>query len=188
MINVGIISDSTGRDLPAPPHAASDDEQRKDCYYNLNDANFCENVLGSNVTKQECCCTVGAGWGDNCNIHPCPQIEQSRVPPPKHTHTLPPAPLYMTDLYMWLCLTQAILNVYVLSGVYWTVCLWYWHAPHHHISPRLQSTHEQRYFCICNALYWTCFFFFKKKVLCMLNSVISQHQSISDMTKTSFLM
>ncbi|KAM9465805.1 latent-transforming growth factor beta-binding protein 1-like [Clarias gariepinus] len=49
------------------------DERRKDCYYNLNDANFCENVLSSNVTKQECCCTVGAGWGDNCNIHPCPQ-------------------------------------------------------------------------------------------------------------------
>uniref|UniRef100_A0A3B4BZ25 Latent transforming growth factor beta binding protein 2 n=1 Tax=Pygocentrus nattereri TaxID=42514 RepID=A0A3B4BZ25_PYGNA len=42
------------------------------CYYNLNDANLCENVLSRNVTKQECCCTVGAGWGDNCEIHPCP--------------------------------------------------------------------------------------------------------------------
>ncbi|XP_060735308.1 latent-transforming growth factor beta-binding protein 2-like [Tachysurus vachellii] len=53
-----------------------DDEQRKDCYYNLNGANFCENVLSRNVTKPECCCTVGAGWGDNCNIHPCPQSGQ----------------------------------------------------------------------------------------------------------------
>uniref|UniRef100_A0A8C9XNG2 Latent-transforming growth factor beta-binding protein 1 n=1 Tax=Sander lucioperca TaxID=283035 RepID=A0A8C9XNG2_SANLU len=45
---------------------------RKECYYNLNDANFCDNVLSRNTTKQECCCTVGAGWGDNCEIHACP--------------------------------------------------------------------------------------------------------------------
>ncbi|TSM77378.1 Latent-transforming growth factor beta-binding protein 2 [Bagarius yarrelli] len=71
-----IIPDSTGHDPPTPSYGASDDEQRKDCYYNLNGANFCENVLSRNVTKQECCCTVGAGWGDNCNIHPCPQNGQ----------------------------------------------------------------------------------------------------------------
>uniref|UniRef100_A0A3Q1IFZ9 Latent-transforming growth factor beta-binding protein 2 n=1 Tax=Anabas testudineus TaxID=64144 RepID=A0A3Q1IFZ9_ANATE len=47
-------------------------EERKECYYNLNDANFCDNVLSRNTTKQECCCTVGAGWGDNCEIHACP--------------------------------------------------------------------------------------------------------------------
>ncbi|XP_044519623.1 latent-transforming growth factor beta-binding protein 1 isoform X24 [Gracilinanus agilis] len=47
-------------------------EEKKECYYNLNDANFCDNVLTSNVTKQECCCTLGAGWGDNCEIFPCP--------------------------------------------------------------------------------------------------------------------
>uniref|UniRef100_A0AAZ3NNT2 Latent-transforming growth factor beta-binding protein 2 n=1 Tax=Oncorhynchus tshawytscha TaxID=74940 RepID=A0AAZ3NNT2_ONCTS len=47
-------------------------EQRKECYYNLNDANFCDNVLSRNTTKQECCCTVGSGWGDDCEIHPCP--------------------------------------------------------------------------------------------------------------------
>uniref|UniRef100_A0A665WA71 Latent transforming growth factor beta binding protein 2 n=1 Tax=Echeneis naucrates TaxID=173247 RepID=A0A665WA71_ECHNA len=46
--------------------------ERKECYYNLNDANFCDNVLSRNTTKQECCCTVGAGWGDNCEIHACP--------------------------------------------------------------------------------------------------------------------
>uniref|UniRef100_A0AAQ4RE16 Latent transforming growth factor beta binding protein 2 n=1 Tax=Gasterosteus aculeatus aculeatus TaxID=481459 RepID=A0AAQ4RE16_GASAC len=42
---------------------------RKECYYNLNDANFCDNVVSRNATKQECCCTVGAGWGDDCEIH-----------------------------------------------------------------------------------------------------------------------
>uniref|UniRef100_A0A8C9XT27 Latent transforming growth factor beta binding protein 2 n=1 Tax=Sander lucioperca TaxID=283035 RepID=A0A8C9XT27_SANLU len=54
-----------------PPSAPSA-EERKECYYNLNDANFCDNVLSRNTTKQECCCTVGAGWGDNCEIHACP--------------------------------------------------------------------------------------------------------------------
>ncbi|XP_044021842.1 latent-transforming growth factor beta-binding protein 2-like isoform X2 [Siniperca chuatsi] len=56
---------------PVPPSAPSAKE-RKECYYNLNDANFCDNVLSRNTTKQECCCTVGAGWGDNCEIHACP--------------------------------------------------------------------------------------------------------------------
>lgn len=57
--------------FPLPP-SVSASEERKECYYNLNDANFCDNVLSRNVTKQECCCTVGAGWGDNCEIHACP--------------------------------------------------------------------------------------------------------------------
>uniref|UniRef100_H3DJ72 Latent-transforming growth factor beta-binding protein 1 n=1 Tax=Tetraodon nigroviridis TaxID=99883 RepID=H3DJ72_TETNG len=55
----------------APPSGPLQ-EERKECYYNLNDANFCDNVLSRNTTKQECCCTVGAGWGDNCEIHACP--------------------------------------------------------------------------------------------------------------------
>ncbi|KAM6917617.1 latent-transforming growth factor beta-binding protein 2-like [Lycodopsis pacificus] len=54
------------------PHSSPSTEERKECYYNLNDANFCDNVLSRNTTKQECCCTVGAGWGDNCEIHACP--------------------------------------------------------------------------------------------------------------------
>ncbi|KAJ0063100.1 hypothetical protein NL108_012557, partial [Boleophthalmus pectinirostris] len=58
---------------PLPP-SVSASEERKECYYNLNDANFCDNVLSRNVTKQECCCTVGAGWGDNCEIHACPVL------------------------------------------------------------------------------------------------------------------
>ncbi|XP_029926762.1 latent-transforming growth factor beta-binding protein 1 isoform X3 [Myripristis murdjan] len=46
--------------------------ERKDCFYPLNDENLCENVLTSHITLQECCCTLGAGWGDNCEVHPCP--------------------------------------------------------------------------------------------------------------------
>ncbi|XP_072368414.1 latent-transforming growth factor beta-binding protein 1 isoform X6 [Scyliorhinus torazame] len=56
---------------PEPP-VLEQTEEKKECYYNLNDAHFCDNVLTSNVTKQECCCTLGAGWGDNCEVFPCP--------------------------------------------------------------------------------------------------------------------
>ncbi|CAI5770704.1 latent-transforming growth factor beta-binding protein 1 isoform X6 [Podarcis lilfordi] len=59
-------------DLPVDTKEMAD--EKKECYYNLNDANFCDNVLTSNVTKQECCCTLGAGWGDNCEIFPCPVL------------------------------------------------------------------------------------------------------------------
>ncbi|KAM8947004.1 latent-transforming growth factor beta-binding protein 1 isoform 2-T2 [Pelodytes ibericus] len=59
------------RDLPDEEY----DEEKKECYYNLNDVNICGNVLTVNVTKQECCCTLGAGWGDNCEIFPCPVLE-----------------------------------------------------------------------------------------------------------------
>ncbi|XP_030916885.1 latent-transforming growth factor beta-binding protein 1 isoform X6 [Geospiza fortis] len=57
-----------------PVEADQQEDGKKECYYNLNDANFCDNVLTSNVTKQECCCTLGAGWGDNCEIFPCPVV------------------------------------------------------------------------------------------------------------------
>ncbi|XP_061914967.1 latent-transforming growth factor beta-binding protein 1 isoform X7 [Entelurus aequoreus] len=46
--------------------------ERKECYFRLNDENLCESVLTTHVTLQECCCTLGAGWGDNCEVHPCP--------------------------------------------------------------------------------------------------------------------
>ncbi|XP_060042831.1 latent-transforming growth factor beta-binding protein 1 isoform X4 [Erinaceus europaeus] len=61
---------------PAPPDLDVDlpREEKKECYYNLNDASLCDNVLAPNVTKQECCCTSGAGWGDNCEIFPCPVL------------------------------------------------------------------------------------------------------------------
>uniref|UniRef100_A0AAY5K2A4 Latent-transforming growth factor beta-binding protein 1 n=1 Tax=Esox lucius TaxID=8010 RepID=A0AAY5K2A4_ESOLU len=56
------------------PHLDRDNPSldRKECYYNLNDENLCENVLTGSVTMEECCCTLGAGWGDNCEVHPCP--------------------------------------------------------------------------------------------------------------------
>uniref|UniRef100_A0A8C4ZKS2 Latent-transforming growth factor beta-binding protein 4 n=1 Tax=Gadus morhua TaxID=8049 RepID=A0A8C4ZKS2_GADMO len=40
-----------------------------------------QQVLSRNTTKQECCCTIGAGWGDNCEVHPCPFLREvgSRV-------------------------------------------------------------------------------------------------------------
>ncbi|XP_072848366.2 latent-transforming growth factor beta-binding protein 1 isoform X6 [Pogona vitticeps] len=65
----------TSPDLPVDTKDPA--EEKKECYYNLNDANFCDNVLTSNVTKQECCCTLGAGWGDNCEIFPCPVLESA---------------------------------------------------------------------------------------------------------------
>nr|XP_014350693.1 PREDICTED: latent-transforming growth factor beta-binding protein 3 [Latimeria chalumnae] len=45
---------------------------KKECYVNLDDTVFCDSVLASNVTKEECCCSLGAGWGDHCEIYPCP--------------------------------------------------------------------------------------------------------------------
>uniref|UniRef100_A0A3B3YIV9 Latent transforming growth factor beta binding protein 2 n=1 Tax=Poecilia mexicana TaxID=48701 RepID=A0A3B3YIV9_9TELE len=56
-------------------------KERKDCYYNLNDVNLCNNVLSHNTTKQECCCTAGGGWGDNCEIHPCPPVGRGTLCP-----------------------------------------------------------------------------------------------------------
>ncbi|XP_018580545.2 latent-transforming growth factor beta-binding protein 1 isoform X3 [Scleropages formosus] len=59
----------TAKCSPAPTASSV---ERKECYYNLNDENLCDNVLTSSVTIEECCCTLGAGWGDNCEVHPCP--------------------------------------------------------------------------------------------------------------------
>ncbi|XP_043997065.1 latent-transforming growth factor beta-binding protein 3 isoform X1 [Gambusia affinis] len=47
-------------------------DEKKECYLNLDDTVFCDSVLAINVTKQECCCSIGVGWGDHCEIHPCP--------------------------------------------------------------------------------------------------------------------
>lgn len=45
---------------------------KKECYLNLDDTVFCDSVLATNVSKQECCCSIGVGWGDHCEIYPCP--------------------------------------------------------------------------------------------------------------------
>ncbi|XP_074547850.1 latent-transforming growth factor beta-binding protein 2-like [Halichoeres trimaculatus] len=63
------MSSNPGARVPLPSPVS---EERKECYYNINGENLCGNVLSRNATKQECCCTVGAGWGDNCEFHACP--------------------------------------------------------------------------------------------------------------------
>uniref|UniRef100_A0A671YS24 Latent transforming growth factor beta binding protein 2 n=1 Tax=Sparus aurata TaxID=8175 RepID=A0A671YS24_SPAAU len=60
------LGNRAGLAIPPPSTSA---EEKKECYINLNDANFCDNVVSRNTTKQECCCTVGKGWGDNCEIY-----------------------------------------------------------------------------------------------------------------------
>ncbi|MGH0129973.1 UNVERIFIED_CONTAM: hypothetical protein FKN15_025834 [Acipenser sinensis] len=52
---------------PYPPHS-----DVRECYYNIRDANVCQNILTRNTTLQECCCTVGEGWGENCQLTACP--------------------------------------------------------------------------------------------------------------------
>ncbi|CAB1316081.1 unnamed protein product [Coregonus sp. 'balchen'] len=50
-----------------------DVEDKKECYLNLDDTVFCDSVLATNVTKQECCCSIGVGWGDHSEFHSlCP--------------------------------------------------------------------------------------------------------------------
>ncbi|KAM8946774.1 latent-transforming growth factor beta-binding protein 3 isoform 2-T2 [Pelodytes ibericus] len=44
----------------------------RDCFLSLEDSLFCDSVLAVNVTREQCCCSLGAGWGDHCEIYPCP--------------------------------------------------------------------------------------------------------------------
>ncbi|XP_040265003.1 latent-transforming growth factor beta-binding protein 3 [Bufo bufo] len=63
-------------------YAPSEDQKRceevsrgsvlKDCFLSLDDTLFCDSVLAVNVTREQCCCSLGAGWGDHCEIYPCP--------------------------------------------------------------------------------------------------------------------
>nr|XP_023667894.1 latent-transforming growth factor beta-binding protein 4 isoform X1 [Paramormyrops kingsleyae]XP_023667895.1 latent-transforming growth factor beta-binding protein 4 isoform X1 [Paramormyrops kingsleyae]XP_023667896.1 latent-transforming growth factor beta-binding protein 4 isoform X1 [Paramormyrops kingsleyae] len=55
---------------PVPPPASLPGELRE-CYYNIQDQSTCR-VLTRNSTYQECCCTVGEGWGLHCQYSPCP--------------------------------------------------------------------------------------------------------------------
>uniref|UniRef100_A0A8C3DKS7 Latent-transforming growth factor beta-binding protein 1 n=1 Tax=Corvus moneduloides TaxID=1196302 RepID=A0A8C3DKS7_CORMO len=55
---------------------------RKQCYYHISDVRLCDSVLAKNITKEECCCTVGAAWGDNCETYPCPiPVEYQEICP-----------------------------------------------------------------------------------------------------------
>ncbi|KAG8146809.1 putative Latent-transforming growth factor beta-binding protein, partial [Naja naja] len=50
---------------------------KKECYLNFDDSVFCDSVLATNVSRQECCCSLGAGWGDYCEIYPCPVLNSN---------------------------------------------------------------------------------------------------------------
>ncbi|KAJ3589037.1 hypothetical protein NHX12_009885, partial [Muraenolepis orangiensis] len=56
---------------------AVEQEDKRECYLNLDDTVFCDSVLATNVSKQECCCSIGVGWGDHCEIYPCPVYHSS---------------------------------------------------------------------------------------------------------------
>ena len=62
--------------------APADDptEVKKQCYGSLRSANLCGNVLNDNTTRQECCCSIGAGWGDDCDLWVCPTPGTGRFP------------------------------------------------------------------------------------------------------------
>lgn len=65
------------------PLLSSEVEQphhKKECYLNFDDTVFCDSVLATNVTQQECCCSLGAGWGDHCEIYPCPVYSSGQEP------------------------------------------------------------------------------------------------------------
>ncbi|XP_071962422.1 uncharacterized protein [Antedon mediterranea] len=49
-----------------------DSEERKMCFADITDAELCEQVISNNATRQECCCTIGTGWGDDCEFWLCP--------------------------------------------------------------------------------------------------------------------
>ncbi|KAH0631466.1 hypothetical protein JD844_005798 [Phrynosoma platyrhinos] len=57
---------------PEPRTSGTGDSLRRECYYDPNAAQACENVLSWNATRQECCCSLGHGWGIDCHIQVCP--------------------------------------------------------------------------------------------------------------------
>uniref|UniRef100_A0A3Q3N141 Latent-transforming growth factor beta-binding protein 4 n=1 Tax=Mastacembelus armatus TaxID=205130 RepID=A0A3Q3N141_9TELE len=54
-----------------PPLPAARPGELRECYYNLAERGTC-NLLATNTSQQECCCTVGEAWGLGCQYHTCP--------------------------------------------------------------------------------------------------------------------
>uniref|UniRef100_A0A8C7FG56 Latent transforming growth factor beta binding protein 4 n=1 Tax=Oncorhynchus kisutch TaxID=8019 RepID=A0A8C7FG56_ONCKI len=52
----------------------------RECYYSTGEQSSCS-VLAHNTTQQECCCTVGQGWGMGCQYDPCPPLGTGRDQP-----------------------------------------------------------------------------------------------------------
>uniref|UniRef100_UPI0037E812CD latent-transforming growth factor beta-binding protein 4 n=1 Tax=Semicossyphus pulcher TaxID=241346 RepID=UPI0037E812CD len=57
--------------VPGPPLPAARPGELRECYYNLAERGTCS-LLATNTSQQECCCTVGEGWGLGCQYHTCP--------------------------------------------------------------------------------------------------------------------
>nr|XP_020478341.1 latent-transforming growth factor beta-binding protein 4 [Monopterus albus] len=49
----------------------------RECYYNLAERGTCS-VLATNTSQQECCCTLGEGWGLGCQYHTCPPVNTAQ--------------------------------------------------------------------------------------------------------------
>lgn len=69
---------------PPLPSEVEQPHHKKECYLNFDDTVFCDSVLATNVTQQECCCSLGAGWGDHCEIYPCPVYSSGQESPFLH--------------------------------------------------------------------------------------------------------
>uniref|UniRef100_A0AAQ5YXM0 Latent-transforming growth factor beta-binding protein 1 n=1 Tax=Amphiprion ocellaris TaxID=80972 RepID=A0AAQ5YXM0_AMPOC len=50
-----------------PPLPAARPGELRECYYNLAERGTCS-LLATNTSQQECCCTVGEGWGLGCQL------------------------------------------------------------------------------------------------------------------------
>ncbi|XP_037675602.1 latent-transforming growth factor beta-binding protein 4 isoform X4 [Choloepus didactylus] len=60
---------------PSVPRQGPVGSGRRECYFDTAAPDACDNILARNVTWQECCCTVGEGWGSGCRIQQCPSTE-----------------------------------------------------------------------------------------------------------------
>ncbi|XP_068560985.1 latent-transforming growth factor beta-binding protein 4 isoform X2 [Cebidichthys violaceus] len=60
-----------------PPLPAARPGELRECYYNLAETGTCS-LLATNTSQQECCCTVGEGWGLGCQYHSCPPTDTAQ--------------------------------------------------------------------------------------------------------------
>lgn len=88
-------------------------EEKKECYLNLDDTVFCDSVLATNVTKQECCCSIGVGWGDHCEIYPCPVSQSGTFPGNESPHATQHVHSAMDDLFICLKKMNHLVNFYL---------------------------------------------------------------------------
>ncbi|MEQ2197214.1 hypothetical protein XENOCAPTIV_025744, partial [Xenoophorus captivus] len=71
------------------PHPATRPGELRECYYNLADQGVCS-LLAANTSRQECCCTMGEGWGLDCQYHACPLADTAS---PYSPEFIPPGEL-----------------------------------------------------------------------------------------------